>query len=584
MAKRHARKWKGAHGMGLMAALAAVIALSLAMGYYFNTGASQYNDWDFYVYIYYSHVISAYGLRGGLAVLRGMGLLVFTGKYILLAVPALLYSALGINTLSISLFGAVCLVGAMASIFCIAREIGGGRAGIFAAAAFGIAPATILELGSAGDGLPLAFFSALAALLLVKGWKGGKPWYIAAAGAALFVGAMASSAEIFISLLAFAAFLAYESPGGGGKALPRGSRLRPLASLCAGSIIGLAILIAADQLILGSPLAYFLQSGPHATVNYFTQPQLPLGEVIGALFPAYYAYSYGYFWITPYSIPLPTPRAELPHPGNFVGLLGYLMAACAAYLAYRKDRGMEFPLIWLVVVLLYLGAGTDSLGSGFIYFNPRFLMGALPPLSIVVGLGLDRMAHDAELAGASRGGGALIRPAAYLCLAALAALVAVTSFYIAQFCVTAWKTELQPFVQAGSLVMGLPNGTTVYVSSAFLSPGAAGGNGTAYTVLSGQLSTVNFYNLIAVALYGGYGHRFNTSYVYTGCGGLRRGSYVLVINDLQELGYTQFPVNQSAPCAGLVPIPLNGGAGNPLAGYGIQGQDAQLKAYEYGGP
>ncbi len=523
--------------------LLAVMVFAVAMALYFDTGVSQYNTWDIFDYVFSSHIISVYGMRAGLKYLMALGGPVwdafFANEYILLWIPSLFYNLLGVNVLSVSLYGILCLVGVVAALFWIGRTIYSPRAGILSALAFACIPAVVLEVGSAGDGLAVAFFSSVTVLAALEADRRGKNYLYAIPGILAAIGAMAGSVEVFIAMVFLLLLMTYRTVRRHGKA--RRAAARGLGMLVIGAAAGALLIFLAGLVLVGNYYAFFGAGGSYTPINtYFVQRIPPLSGVIEGIFPTYYGYSYSLSWVWPYAAFDPAQATKIlwpygiaetgsPYIRNVIGFFGYLMVACAAYLAYRRRWEMLLPLAWLVVVLGYLSFGISGGLHNFIGLDPRLFIAAMPPLALVIGVGIDCVIADASLR--IRVSKLPLRVVLYACIAVALLLILSTTVYLVEFYNQTYAAQLYPWVQAGRFVAGLPRNTTVYIVSIVLNasyPAAvAQGNNT----VAREIEAINVDNMEAVGFYSGYGYNFNYSYLYSNCSAIKTGSYLLVFND-----------------------------------------------------
>ena len=467
--------------------LAAVAIFAVALGMYFNTGISYYNEGDMYVRIYSSHIISIYGMKDGIAYLTKLGGEVwdafFPNEYLLIGIPALFYRVLGINATTVSLYGTISLVGTIVVLFYIGKRLGNGRVGIISAAVFACIPAVLLELGSGGDGLPVAFFSSAAVLSVIEAGRTGNNYYYLMPGVLIAIGAMAGSVEVLITLLFLFLLLLYRAAKSHDAANLRGSAVR-FTFFILGALAGLFAILFCGQAFAGSYYAFFGAEVGHAPINtYFIQYTMPFVGVLEGLFPTYYSYSYMYFWIWPYSALNPSESTSIlspygiteagsPRIVNVIGFFGYAMLVCAVYLAYRRSRGVGLPATWIAVVIGYLSFGISGNLNGFIALDPRLFIAAMPPLALIIGLGADDMLTEvskyprfrARLRAGDRRRLAL-KMVFYACITVFALLVFTTAIYLVQFYNNTYASELYPWVQTGKFISTLPKNATVYVVS-----------------------------------------------------------------------------------------------------------------------
>jgi len=151
------------------------------------------------------------GIAPALSYLISHGMSIFTTKFLLLGVPAFFYSLFGVNAISINMFDFICLVGSLLSIFCIGSLLSSQRSGVISALMFAFVPMVILETDSAGDGLPLVLFSSLAVLSLLFAIRRRNEPYYALSSFVIFLGALASNDEVFITLISIFLFLCYQA-------------------------------------------------------------------------------------------------------------------------------------------------------------------------------------------------------------------------------------------------------------------------------------------------------------------------------------------------------------------------------------
>ena len=503
-------------------ALVLAVLLSIAAGVYFRTNTTAYNGWDFYFYIYYSHILAEYGFGGGLHYLISHGLTVFTGQWLLLGIPALVYDLIGINTFSVNLFEYISVAGAMAALFLIGGHISNRRAGLISAIAFAAVPAAVLELTSAGDGMPIAFFSSLAVLSFIWAERRGGAFY-AIPGIVGVLGVIAGSAEVFFTLIFLAMLGAYRVAR-----REAGMGARDLAAFLSGTLICLAALIGLYAVVIPGHFGVF-------TDPYYAQSSLPLSEVVEELFPAYAQYTYVYPFVMPYAGVAYAPSPHLLY--NNLGFLGYAAALCAVYLVARKRlKDAAMPLSWLAVVLACLSFGMDRLSGGFIMFDPRFMIAAVPPMALVVGTGLDMMLRDAMGRSGGAGRAALRRHAGRA--AAVAVLVvacvsatAVAAYYISEFETAAYHNDAVVVTGIAGFIETLPKNSTVYLVSSVINASEIAVyqyNSTDIIAAENESRLTNEFVGMVLSIYTGFGYGFNTSYVRQDCPAFKGGSYIVL--------------------------------------------------------
>ncbi len=503
------------------AILAMALLLSVALAVGINNGISLYNDWDGFTYVYFSHIVSVYGMDRGISYIMNSGMpnVYFTDKYLLLAGNALIYYIMGLNGFSRGLFAMLCMIGTMVALFFVGKEVWGGRAGAISALAFGTIPAVILEVGAAGDGTAVTLFSSLAVLAMVIGRRRGDLRYYAVSALLIFIGALAGD-ETYMVALTIAPFVLYYSLTGGA----RGAMRSPAAFFVAGAAAGVLLVLLLDMALKGNPLSYFTARAAHGYYVYTPSPQFPefLADLLPSPVPLY-----------PFIVPSTIYPKIYP---DVLGYYGYAALLCGAYLLARKVRGGKLPMVWLLITFAYLSFGIDSLsGPNFINANPRFLIVMAPPISLVVGSGLNALLDDLSTRPRSRDTAkrsAAFRYVAYLVLVLALGVAIYTVIYTVSGFDSTYAVELSPFINAGTFVKGLAAGTPLYVMTGAVNVTSME-NTTRGAVAAVENATIesNWYTLMALGQFDGYNYRFNASYVGGNCGGIIGGAYVIFIDD-----------------------------------------------------
>lgn len=544
--------------------LGLIVLLCIAISQFMNFGVGGTDPGDNYDLVYYSYLVATHGF-GYLYNVNTIN--PFNTQFLIIGIPAAIFRLFGTGTLQESLFEIICFIGAAISIFFIGSKLHSQRVGLLAVLIFGLMPSTLMELGSAGDGLPDAFAISLAVLLIMIAIDKDSNIYYAASGFVVASGPLWSSELSVISMVFILPLLAYSL-----LKKRNSARITFVLAFISGIIIALALVFLLGWMLTGKPAAYFLARGGATPLGL--EHSAPFGYFIQILLP---------FAQGPPNMPWPWPSIAINTPLQ-IGFFGYFAVVCIVYLVATRKRVILFPLAWFVLTFIYLGLGTDSIYVwNFIPEWARYIIVATPAMSLLISLGIVeflslgkrqvRKGHKIKHSGRSMKAARTCRyiTVKYLLVTIVMIAIITNGIALAWFInYTQAEEHLYPIYRAAEFVDSLPPGSSIYLVSGLLNTSFVGAGSLINSTVQ-NVTGLNNNNYLAVAFRAGYNYNYNWTVAYANCSKIPAGSYVISID--AYLQYVNFHTNASyaaslSHCANLHEL-LEGPASNQWAEYGV---------------
>ncbi len=362
---------------------------------------------------------------------------------LMMSIPmAVSYLVLGYTPLASAMWDIVSFIGSIIVAFLIGRELFDEYVGAAAALLLAFIPQVALLATSADDAIPLMFLSALVMLCLTAGRKRNY-WQAYLLAGALLVADMLVSPLGFIMLLLATAYVAWDYFFS--KKIP----LTCAAWFLAGIAIAGIVLTAFN---------YYTSMDPVITLKgyagfYSTYKNIGIALNFDPSF---------YFWVL---FNFSSPGNGGYGPGSF-----YILALIPsiAYIAWRRKRHAEIPIIWFGFVLTYIAIGPMSITLNPLayYLIPgvwRYVSLIAVPMALLIAIAL--VGAMRELLKLYRSGKAYVM-LALVALLALVAMLILDSFgnvlilYHGDISLLANSREL------GAYLSVLPSNSMIYISAA----------------------------------------------------------------------------------------------------------------------
>jgi len=368
---------------------------------------------------------------------------------------AFFYWLLGVSSASSAMWDVFALLGTMAVLFYIGKELVNEYAGLLAALLIALSPIVSIYSTTMSDNPPMMFFVALAMLGVLYGErKSSRAWY-AVAGIAL----IASSLVMPEGLIGLALVVLYLFVQVARKKI---SINGPVLGFAYGLAIALAVTFTFNYLNAGNPFITYT-----STFSYF---QTTTGTVISpanAYLGFYFSVMFPYNLVTALVSSVQSrslaPLTALNNSTNTVGFLFYLLLPAAAYLLIARDRRAYLPLFWVVVGFLLLEFDPWHVSLfPFVYALQhrldRHISLIAPAVALVIAFALAKIAEDKK--GARR-----YAVAAFTLL--VLAFVAYTSLGLNAYWQVRDSYESFDQVAIAGYLSALPNTTHVYYPNGF---------------------------------------------------------------------------------------------------------------------
>lgn len=432
---------------------ALVLILILLLGTYLSVnffyGPSWINGADNYIYTTEAHTLT---FMPNAPPLTGED----NVKFLLFAGIAFFYLLLGYSLLSSSLFGILCFLGTILTVYLIGKNIHSSNTGLVAAFLYAIFPLVVMQSSNVGDDVPATFFVSLAVLLMLMALRGDKfknAYYVLSgfisAICYLIVPEGALGALFIIIFLCANALIKKRR-----KTLWKG------AVFClSGVVVAVTTIMLLGFVLYGQP--FFIMNASNTGLSSFSASP-------GAVTYIQYMFPASFFQASLESRFFPLPDGQ-----TFAGVLDYIdrydahtlafgyfglaLLISAIYLVVRKEKRALVPASWFLVVFLYLGFGSQSFSKYVpVLASERFMILLCPAVVLLIGIAL------ADVLDWVRKKERWVRIASYCLLLYAVLFLFITSYFSVQYIQYSQYKGVLPLMQIGKYLNGLPASSTIF--------------------------------------------------------------------------------------------------------------------------
>ena len=499
--------------------LALIIIAGIVISINTVVGPNYFIDfWDDYYYVFFSNYISQYGFQNIL-------LASFDTEYILVGIPSIIYKLFGVSSITEGAYSMLCLAGTLITVFFIGKLLHNELAGLMSSLTLIFIPLVSAEGATSGDNIAVAFFVSLSVLLFLIGVKSDKAKYYACSGFIGFIGILGSSPLelfVFIFLVPYLIYLLVKKSS-------KRQNLNTFAFFI-GILIAALLALFLGYILQSNPLMYFITN--YHNVNYPTSNTPSFYNYISMLFP------FEFIWGIPNLLfsPIVLTPPNLVNI-NLIGFFGYAMLLSVLYLLLKKRyKDSLIPLLWFVLIFVYLSFGTDSLSGGFMGFAERFAIILMPALSLVIGIALSIVIEEAfrpKKHKAYKRKNILNKAILIIAIFGYAFII-INAFLLDEFVHAGNYAATYQFQQIANNLLHLPKNSSIYIVSGLSSiPGVESNSAIEMYGLpnvSDFLLNQDFLYWIAVESYASYKININYSSVFSTCNSLK-GDYIVAINN-----------------------------------------------------